>query len=148
MKKRRQITVPLPTIKAQIGLVKPRAIKDGDLAHVRLEFRDKVAVRTGPDDVRNARIHSFLVPAPKAKEWLELGVPASPLVTTHSGFGRGLTRADPEVATMFAHVRIRFGSKDTTNLYVPDEQARRWLETALRFERLLSDYRALMKQGG
>lgn len=122
--------VTLPTVRVTAGdLVKPRAVKQGELAHVRFEF--------APRDVTYA-----LVPAQVAKQWVEVGVQEQPRSVTV-----GLVRPDPSALGPMAAVRVRFGKRDTKNFLVSPALARKWADTAKRFERLHEDYQRMMKGG-
>lgn len=138
------VTVRLPTIKATGALVKPRHVRDGELAHVRFEFAERVALPLPNGATRRARTHYTLAPAAVAREW-----EAKALSEFSATLVEGFVGTRPEALRGgFVAVRLRFGrAARGQNFLVPETLAREWLRTALKFERLYDDYQRMMKGG-
>jgi hypothetical protein len=128
------IVVELPTIQVNAStIIKARAVKEGEIAHVRFDYLDD-------RDRRKTEYH--VVPAAHAQKWREIGTQHHPRL-----IHPGLTKPDPEKIGAMAAVRIRFGLQETINLFVPRDLARKWEATTIKFGRLYADYQRML-QGG
>jgi hypothetical protein len=123
--------VSLPAIRVpKAELVQPRAVKEGELAHVRFQFEPRASARY------------MLVPRAIAAQWVEIGVREQPATVTLD-----TRRQSAEQLGLMAAVRVRFGLHDTKSFFVPMALARSWEEHAQRFERLYAEYNRLMRGG-
>lgn len=133
----RDIKLTLPTLDVgrtgPSGLVTPRAVRDGDLAHIKVTFRAPRLWQTDDGPVHSPRFYG-IVPSSIAATWAAT-YPDSTLLDWEEH--------DLSATLGMATVRVDIaGSR--RNILVPEDVAADWAEHSMRFARLLRDYNAMM----
>lgn len=133
----RAIKLTVPTISVgrtgPNGLVTPRAIADGELAHIKVTFRAPRLWQTDDGPVHSPRFYG-IVPPSVAAGWRDAYPEATIL---------GWEEHDLSHTLSMATVRVDIAG-DRRNILVPEDVAADWAEHSMRFARLLRDYNAMM----